>query len=85
MSTYIMDAICYMTPFPLMNWNWNLAYAEPIHVYHFQLWEENVKYLFYEICHYVVIPLHQNCVWLCTLSYFKANHGKPQGDCRLVH
>jgi hypothetical protein len=23
-SAYIMDAICFMTPFPLMNWNWTL-------------------------------------------------------------
>jgi hypothetical protein len=32
---------------------------EPIHVYHSKLWEENVKDFFYEIYHYVVIPLHQ--------------------------
>jgi hypothetical protein len=59
MSAYIMDAICYMTPFPLMNWNWNTACAEPIHVYHSKLWEDNVKDFFYEICHYVVTRLHQ--------------------------
>jgi hypothetical protein len=23
MSTYVMDAIYFMTPFPLMNWSWN--------------------------------------------------------------
>jgi hypothetical protein len=23
MSTYIMDAICFMTSFPLMKWSWN--------------------------------------------------------------
>ena len=54
-----MDVICYMTPFPLMNWSWNSAYAEPIHVYHSKLWEENVKDFFYEICHYVVIHVHK--------------------------
>jgi hypothetical protein len=59
MSAYIMDAICYMTPFPLMNWSWSPACVEPIHVYHSKLWEENVKDFFYEICHYVVIPVHQ--------------------------
>jgi hypothetical protein len=58
-SAYIMDAICYMTPFLLMNWSWNPTCAEPIHDYHSKLWEENAKYFFYEICHYVVIPLHQ--------------------------
>jgi hypothetical protein len=25
MSAYIMDAICYVTPFPLMNWSWNIS------------------------------------------------------------
>jgi hypothetical protein len=25
MSTYIMDAICYVTHFPLMNWSWNIS------------------------------------------------------------
>jgi hypothetical protein len=59
MSAYIMDAICFSTPFPLMNWSWNPTYPEPIHEYHSKLWEENVKDLFYEICHYMVIPLHQ--------------------------
>jgi hypothetical protein len=42
-----------------MNWSWNPACTETIHVYHSKLWEENVKDLFYEICHYVVIPVHQ--------------------------
>jgi hypothetical protein len=59
MSAYVMDAICYMTPFPLMNWSWNPTCAEPIHFYHSQLWEEKEKDFFYEICHYVVIPVHQ--------------------------
>jgi hypothetical protein len=59
MSAYVMDAICYMTPFPLMNWSWNPTYAEPIHFYHSKLWEEKVKDFFYEICHYVVILVHQ--------------------------
>jgi hypothetical protein len=58
MSTYIMDAICFMTPFPLMNWSWTPASSEPIHFYHSKLWEENAKDLFYEICHNVVVPIH---------------------------
>jgi hypothetical protein len=58
MSAYIMDAICFTTPFPLMNWSWNPTYLEPIHEYHSKLWEENAKESFYEICHFVVIPLH---------------------------
>jgi hypothetical protein len=59
MSVYVMDDICHMVPFPLMNWIWNRTYAETIHFYHSQLWEEKVKDLFYEICHYVVIPMNQ--------------------------
>jgi hypothetical protein len=38
MSTYIMDAICSMTPFPLMSWGWTPAEDKPIHVYHEKLW-----------------------------------------------
>ena len=59
MEAYVMDSICYMTPLALMNWNWNPTFAEPIHFYHSQLWEEKEKDLFYEICHYVVILVHQ--------------------------
>jgi hypothetical protein len=39
MSAYIMDAICCMTPFPLMSWSWTPAKDEPIHIYHEKLWE----------------------------------------------
>jgi hypothetical protein len=59
MSAYIMDVICYMTPFPLMNWSWNPDCIEPIHDYHSKLWKENVKEFFYEVCHYVVIHVHK--------------------------
>jgi hypothetical protein len=51
MSAYVMDAICFMTPFPLMNWSWTPPSSEPIHFYH-------SKYLFYEICHNVVVLVH---------------------------
>jgi hypothetical protein len=54
-----MDAICFSTPFSFMNWSWNPTYMEPIHEYHPKLWEENAKDLFYEIFHFMVIPLHQ--------------------------
>jgi hypothetical protein len=59
MHAYVMDTIYYMTYFSLMNWSWNPTCAEPIHFYHSQLWEEKLKHLFYEIYHYVVIPVHQ--------------------------
>jgi hypothetical protein len=69
MSSYVMDAICYMTPFPLMNWSWNPTCAEPIHFYHSKLWEEKVKDLFYEICHYVVILVHKYCMVIHPLGF----------------
>ena len=59
MSTYIMDAICFKTSFPLMNWSWTPIVTEPIHIYHSKLWEENAKDCSYEICHNVVIPIHE--------------------------
>jgi hypothetical protein len=34
MSAYVMDAICFMTHFPLMNWSWISTNSEPIHFYH---------------------------------------------------
>jgi hypothetical protein len=58
MSAYVMDTICFMTPFPLMNWSFNPTSSEPIHFYHSKLWEENAKDSFYEICHNVVVPVH---------------------------
>jgi hypothetical protein len=59
MSAYITDAVCFMTPFPLMNWTWNITFPEPIHKYHSTLWEENAKNAFYEICHFIIIPMHK--------------------------
>jgi hypothetical protein len=58
MLAYIMDVVCFMTPFPLMGWNWTPSSAEPIHVYHLKLWEDKAKDLFYEICNWVVVPMH---------------------------
>jgi hypothetical protein len=58
MSAYIMDAICFMTPFPLMSWSWTPTNVEPIHFYHSKLWEDKAKDFFYEICHYVVVSIH---------------------------
>jgi hypothetical protein len=59
MSAYIMDVVCYKTPFPLMNWSWNPGSSQAIHFYHDKLWEENMKDSFYEISHNVIIPLHE--------------------------
>jgi hypothetical protein len=58
MSAYIMDAICFMMPFPLMGWSWIPNSTEPIHIYHSKLWEDKEKYFFYEICNWVVVSMH---------------------------
>jgi hypothetical protein len=49
MSTYIMDAICSMTPFPLMSWDWTPAQDRPVHEYHEKLWENKADSFIYEI------------------------------------
>jgi hypothetical protein len=58
MSAYIMDAICFMMPFPLMSWSWTPSSTEPIHVYHSKLWEDKAKEFIYEIFNWVMVPLH---------------------------
>jgi hypothetical protein len=58
MSSYVMDDVCFMTPFPLMNWSWTLTISEPIHFYHSKLWEEKTKDFFYEISHNVIVLVH---------------------------
>ena len=59
MFSYIMDTICFRTPFPLMNWSWTSNITEPIHFYHSKLWEEKSKDSFYEIFHNVFILIHE--------------------------
>jgi hypothetical protein len=58
MSAYVMDAICFMTPLPLLNSSWTPTNSEPIHFFHSKLWEDNAKDLLYEICHNVVVLVH---------------------------
>jgi hypothetical protein len=58
MSAYIMDAVCSMTPFPLMNWAWNPAQEKPVHEYHDKLWENKADKFIYEIFNWVMVPLH---------------------------
>jgi hypothetical protein len=58
MSAYIMDAVCSMTPFPLMSWAWNPAQEKPVHEYHDKLWENKADNFIYEIFNWVMVPLH---------------------------
>jgi hypothetical protein len=79
MSAYIMDATFFVTPFPLMNLIWNIACPEPIHECHSVVWEENAKNSFFEICHFIVIPMHKMfygfeppCIYETVLENLKA-------------
>jgi hypothetical protein len=58
MSAYIMDVICSMTPFPLMNWAWSPTQEKTVHEYHDKLWENKANKFMYEIFNWVMVPLH---------------------------
>jgi hypothetical protein len=58
MSAYIMNAMCFRMPFPLMSWSWAPSDAEPIHVYHSKLWEDKAIDFIYEIFNWVMVPMH---------------------------
>jgi hypothetical protein len=58
MSAYIMDIMCFMTPFPLMIWIWAPSDSEPIHVYHSKLWEDKASDFIYEIFNWVMVSMH---------------------------
>jgi hypothetical protein len=58
MSTYIMDAICALTPFSLMKWAWSPSEEKAVHEYHDKLWENNANEFIYEIFNWVAVPLH---------------------------
>jgi hypothetical protein len=58
MSAYIMDAICSMMPFPLMNWAWSPTQEKSVHEYHDKLWENNANEFIYEIFNWVMVLLH---------------------------
>jgi hypothetical protein len=58
MSTYLMGAVCSMTPFPLMNWSRAPSDAEPVHVYHSNLWEDKDLDFVYGIFNWVMVSMH---------------------------
>jgi hypothetical protein len=58
MSAYIMDAVCFLTPFPLMSWSWTPSEVEPIYIYHSKLCEDKASDFVYEIFNWVMVPLH---------------------------
>jgi hypothetical protein len=58
MSTYILDAMCSITPFPLMSWSWAPSETEPIHVYHSKLSEDKASNFIYEIFNWVMVTMH---------------------------
>jgi len=38
-SSYVMDAICFGSKFPIMGWKWIVKDPLPIHIYHKDMWE----------------------------------------------
>jgi hypothetical protein len=58
MYTYLMEVVCSMIPFPLMNWSWPPSNAEPVHVYHSKLWEDKALDFVYEIFNWVMVSMH---------------------------
>ena len=54
-----MDAICFVSKFPLMGWQWTIQDPLPIHVYHKELWESKFIPHFYKIFHGIMLPLHK--------------------------
>jgi len=59
MSSYLIDTICATNYFFSFNWAWTLDQI-PIHVYFFQLWEDNCKENFYDLCDYFLTSLYKS-------------------------
>jgi len=59
MCAYIMDAMCFIFPFPIMGWKWTPQDPTPIHVYHKALWKYYFNENFYEICQGVMLHIYQ--------------------------
>ena len=62
LSAYVMDAICYISKFPLMGWKWTTQDPLPIHIYHKELWDSKFTLYFYNICHGIMLPLYKCCM-----------------------
>jgi len=59
MSAYVFDVICFCTHFPTMGWKWTTNDPTPIFLSYKQMWEQDFIPHFHQICHGVVLPLHQ--------------------------
>ena len=57
MPPYLLEDICYVHDFLLMNWSIKID-SLPIHVYYQELWLSNYKLHFYDICNYFFAPLY---------------------------
>lgn len=57
LSSYLVDAICAFTPFPLMNWNFSSLWG-PIHTYCSYLSAVIFMDYFDHICDNFLVPLH---------------------------
>jgi len=59
LAAYVMDAICYVSEFPLKGWKWTIQNPLPIHIYHKELWDSKFIPYFYKICHGIMLRLHR--------------------------
>ena len=57
--SYVMDAICFVSKFPLMGQKWTIQNPLPIQVYHKELWDSKFTPYFYKIYHGVMLPIHK--------------------------
>ncbi len=58
-SDYVMDAICFVSDFPIMGWKWTVQIPVPIQIYHKVLWESNFIPHFFKICHLFMLPIYK--------------------------
>lgn len=59
LAAYVMDAICFVSRFPLMGCKWTVQNPLPIQIYHKELWDSKFISYFYKICHGVMLPLYR--------------------------
>ena len=59
MCSYILDALCFNSKFPILGWKWTLQDPTRIHVYHNFLWKVYFKNHVYKIFHGYMLPIYQ--------------------------
>ena len=57
-STYVVDAICFVSKFLVMGWKRMVQNPLPIQIYHKFMWESIFVPHLFKICHGVVLLIH---------------------------